>query len=83
MEGYKIYVLKSEIDGRLYVGLSQNVNKRLADHKFGRVFATKGYRPWKLIYSEFIGSRKHARRREKFLKSGCGKEYLKFKLTPR
>ncbi len=82
-EGYKIYVIQSHVDGRLYVGMSQGVRKRLEDHKYGRVFATRGFRPWKLIYIEVVGSRQQARRREKFLKSGYGKEYLKSMIKPR
>jgi len=65
------------VDNRFYVGLSDNVEKRLKGHNFGQTKSTKGYRPWKLIYSEFVGSREDARKREKYLKSGCGKEFLK------
>ncbi len=65
------------VDNRLYVGLSSNVSKRIKSHNFGQTKSTKGYRPWKLVYSEFIGERNLARKREKYLKIGCGKEYLK------
>ena len=74
---YSIYVIQSRIDKRIYVGLSANVEKRVEDHNSGRVFSTKGYRPWILVYTEKVGSRKEARERERFFKSGCGKEYIK------
>lgn len=74
---YSVYAIKSEKDGRIYVGLSRNVIKRLEDHNKGRVFSTKGYRPWKLIYKEEVGERQKAREREKYLKSGVGKKFLK------
>lgn len=74
---YNVYVIQSQIDKRIYVGLSSNLENRVKDHNFGRVFSTKGYRPWVLVYYEKAGSRIEARKREKYLKSGCGKEFLK------
>jgi putative endonuclease len=74
---YFVYAIQSEVDKRLYVGLSKNIGKRLKSHNNGETFSTKGYRPWKLVYSEEVGSREQAKGREKYLKSGCGKEFLK------
>jgi len=74
---YFVYVIQSEVDKRLYVGLSHNVAKRLKSHNNGENFSTKGFRPWKLVYQEEIGTREDARKREKYLKSGYGKEFLK------
>jgi putative endonuclease len=74
---YFVYVIKSCKDGRLYVGLSKDPENRLKDHNFGRVFSTKGFKPWKVVYTEKVYNRSEARQREKYLKSGIGKEYLK------
>jgi len=74
---YFVYAIKSLKDGRIYVGLSSNIKRRIFEHNSGYVFSTKGFIPWKLIYKEEIGNRKQAREREKYLKSGCGKELLK------
>ena len=74
---YKVYALRSLITHRIYVGISGDPYRRIDDHNQGRVFSTKGYRPWKLMYLEECGSRKQARQREKYLKSGCGKEFFK------
>jgi len=74
---YEVYALKSEKDGRIYVGLSSNIKRRIKEHNSGFVFSTKGYRPWKLIYWEPVGTRVEARIREKYWKSGIGKERLK------
>lgn len=74
---YSIYIIESQRDKRLYVGMSQNVKKRIKEHNTGYVFSTKGYRPWKLVYSELVGSRVGARIKEKYYKSGSGKEYIK------
>ena len=74
---YFIYAIQSAKDGKIYVGFSSNLQRRLFEHNHGYVFSTKGYCPWSLIYKENIINRKEARIREKFLKSGIGKEYLK------
>lgn len=74
---YTVYAIKSQKDGRIYVGLTANLVRRLIDHNKGRVFSTKGFTPWVLIYTEKTNTRLEARIREKYLKSGSGKEFLK------
>ena len=77
MKPYSVYAIESKVDKRIYVGISQNPNKRLRSHNQKEVFSTKGYCPWSLVYTKVIGSRKLARKEEKRLKSGYGKEWLK------
>lgn len=74
---YSVYAIKSLDKNYIYVGMSANVPKRLKEHNDGKTHSTKPYRPYKLIYREVVGSRAQARLREKYLKSGIGKEYLK------
>ena len=74
---YYVYAIKSDVDDRIYVGISENPERRLTEHNNSRTKSTKGYKPWKLIYKEELSSRSEARRREVYLKSGCGKEFLK------
>ena len=74
---YFVYVIKSEIDGRIYVGFSENVQKRIKEHNSGKTKSTKGYRPWQLFFTLECESRKEAREKEKYYKSGIGKEKLK------
>jgi putative endonuclease len=74
---WSVYAIRSSIDGRIYVGMSQDVARRISEHNRRKVFSTKGYVPWMLIYMEEIGDRISARKREKYLKSGVGKEFLK------
>jgi putative endonuclease len=74
---YYVYVIRSEKDGRFYVGMCIDVVRRLREHNLGKTFSTKGYRPWKLLFTETCASRMEARKREKYLKSGIGKEYIK------
>ena len=71
------YALVSEMDGDLYIGHTNNLEKRLHAHNSGRVFSTKKRRPFKLDYFEVFEGRKEAVDRGKFLKSGCGREFLK------
>ncbi len=72
-----VYAIKSHVDERIYVGITTDVSKRLSEHNSGKTKSTKGYKPWRMIYAESLPSRFEARRREKYLKSGVGKEFLK------
>jgi putative endonuclease len=75
-----VYILKSESKGLLYKGFSKDPEKRLLDHNSGKNKSTKGHRPWKLVYIEKYPTRMEAREREKYFKSGIGREYLRKKL---
>lgn len=74
---YYVYVLLSEKDKCWYTGYSHDLKKRMDDHEKGRVASTKNRRPLKLIYFEGCLHQQDATRREKYLKSGNGKIYLK------
>ena len=49
---WHVYVLRSLKTGRLYVGMSEKPDERLKAHNGGKVFSTKGYRPWARVYIE-------------------------------
>ena len=72
-----VYAIKSEKDGRIYVGMSADVEVRLKEHNAGKTKSTKRFKPWRLIYKEEVIYRIEARKREIYLKSGIGKEFLK------
>ncbi len=74
-----VYVIRSKKDGRFYVGMTQNVDKRLVEHNSGRTKSTKGFIPWELFFYETFPDRESARKREKYLKSGFGKQWIKEK----
>ncbi len=78
---YYVYVLKSEIDNMWYTGYTSNLRNRLLMHNEGKVESTKNRRPLKLIYFEGCLIQQDATRREKYLKSGNGKIYLKSRLS--
>ena len=81
MKFYYTYVLKSKKDNYLYIGWSINYRKRLKEHNSGKVNSTKNRKPLKLIYFEGCTSRKKAILREKQLKTGFGRAYLKRRLN--
>ena len=74
---FTVYAIRGSKDERIYVGMTIDLHKRLSEHNAGKTKSTKGYRPWQLIYSESLTLRAEARIREKYLKSGAGKEFLK------
>lgn len=74
------YVIKSKKDNRWYTGSTNDLRKRFKDHNKSRVPSTKGRGPFKLIYYEACINEQDARAREKYLKSGPGKRYLKNRL---
>lgn len=72
-----VYAIQSKIDNRLYVGFTDNLERRFSEHNSGKTKSTKAYIPWELVYFESVENRIDARNREKYFKSGCGKEHLK------
>ena len=77
---YYVYILHSKKDGKLYTGFMPNLKERIEKHNKGYVKATKNRRPVSLIYYESYLLESDAKRREKFLKGGKGKEELKIQL---
>ena len=74
---YHVYAIKSISKNYIYVGMSNNLERRLKEHNNGENSSTKAYKPFILILSEMHENRIIARNREKYLKSGIGKEFLK------
>jgi len=72
-----VYILRSGRDKSLYVGYSSDVKARIIKHQRGRVPATRNKRPLDLIYCELYKNKKDAMRRERFFKSGWGRNYVK------
>ncbi|MCB0374205.1 MAG: GIY-YIG nuclease family protein, partial [Muricauda sp.] len=77
---YYAYVLRSLVDGRLYKGYTEDIKKRLEEHNLGKSKSTKGYLPWELVYLEKFETRKEAIEREKYFKTGIGREFIASKL---
>jgi len=71
-----VYVLRGK-DGRHYIGISRRLRKRISEHNQGRTTADAGKGPFELVYKEAYPDHKSARVRERFLKSGTGRAWLK------
>lgn len=77
---YYTYVLLSEKDNMFYTGYTYDIHSRVLQHNSGYVPSTYNRRPLKLIYYEACLSRTDAVNRERYLKSGMGKRYIRNRL---
>ena len=74
---YWVYVLESVSAGCRYVGSTGDLPRRVEQHNQGLYRYTKGRRPWRLVYQEECATRLGALQRERFFKTGQGREILK------
>lgn len=74
------YVLESMKDKNYYIGYTNNLRRRLEEHKKGRCFATKFRIPFRLVYFEGCIDEKDAKRREHYLKTTQGRRFLGLRL---
>jgi len=74
------YLLESIRDKSWYIGYSENLKNRFRSHNKGENKTTKNKLPWKLIYYEAYENSLDAKKRERFLKSGSGRKFLKKQL---
>jgi putative endonuclease len=78
---YWTYILQNETTGKLYKGQTSDLKSRVERHNTPEsgsmryTYKQKGL--WRLIYSEEHSTRSEAMKREKFLKSGQGREWIK------
>jgi putative endonuclease len=77
---YYVYVLKSQVDGKMYIGYTKNLRNRLREHQDGEVVSTRPRRPLELIFYEGYKSMEDAKRRERYLKTSQGKSSLRIML---
>ena len=72
-----VYILLSQKDGKLYIGITDNLKLRFAKHNNGEVFSTKGRTPFILESYIAVKSQEKAAELEKYFKSGSGSAVLK------
>jgi putative endonuclease len=72
-----VYVLRSFATGQRYTGATADLASRLNQHNANESKSTKGRGPWELIYHEEFSTLGEALRRERYFKSGKGREELK------
>jgi putative endonuclease len=73
---FHTYVLRSEKTGRRYIGSCKNLENRLRQHNAGGSKATSHGIPWILIHSEQFETRVAAARKERYYKTGRGRDEL-------
>ncbi|MFH1575380.1 MAG: GIY-YIG nuclease family protein [Candidatus Nealsonbacteria bacterium] len=71
-----VYVLQNKTQS-WYIGSTNDLRKRILQHNSGKSRSTKHGVPWKIIYCEISINKQDARARERYLKSGMGRKYLK------
>jgi len=79
---FYVYVLENTTDKSWYIGYSSDLKKRVASHQKGQgARTTKRKEGWLLMYYEAYRNMADAKGREKFLKSGSGRKFLKKQLN--
>ncbi|MCL4549114.1 MAG: GIY-YIG nuclease family protein [Bacteroidetes bacterium] len=77
MKKYSVYIIQSQ-EGFRYTGMTEDLDKRIFEHNNKILsFWTKRGTNWKVIFREEFGIKSEALKREKWLKSGIGRQYLK------
>ena len=75
---FTVYILYAEKFQKIYIGYTSNIEQRIISHN---LLATKGYtvkfRPWNVIHTEEYATKAEAMNREKWLKSGVGRTWIK------
>lgn len=74
---YYVYILKSKVAKKTYVGHTNNLERRVFEHDNGKSLFSKRYRPWAVFYVEDIADESEAIRREKYFKSAAGRRWMK------
>ncbi len=78
---YTVYVLKDK-NGVLYKGVTNNLVRRLREHKGGHTRTTSRMEDVNVVYTEEYDAFSEARRRELYFKSAAGRRFLKTKIMP-
>jgi putative endonuclease len=74
---FYVYILQSKKDKELYVGCTNDLKNRFKEHNLGLVLSTKNKIPYVIIHYESFLHKKDAFLREKWLKTGWGRNQIK------
>lgn len=85
---FTVYVVQSETSAKIYIGQTENLDKRLKRHNEELPIKKKSYTyknkgKWNLVYKEEFQTRKEAVKREKYLKSFRGRQFIRNKILGR
>jgi len=73
---YYVYVLRNT-KGQLYIGSTDDLERRVQQHQQGETRWTRNRGPWTLVFSESFQTRADAMHREKQLKRGRANQQLR------
>ncbi|MGY6559404.1 MAG: GIY-YIG nuclease family protein [Nitritalea sp.] len=75
---FTVYALYSQKFDKIYVGFTSNLEQRLLSHNhLGKKGWTIKYRPWSVFHTETFKTKSEALKREKELKTGNGRQFLR------
>ncbi|MEM9885660.1 MAG: GIY-YIG nuclease family protein [Bacteroidota bacterium] len=81
---FTVYVLYSEKYDKIYIGYTSNLAERFKSHnELGKKGYTIKYRPWQIIHTEEFETKSAAMKREKQLKAGQGRQWIRATLIPK
>jgi putative endonuclease len=73
---FYVYILKSLLNGRFYVGHSDDLAQRVREHDLGMCLYTRRWRPWELVHTEQFETRSAAMKREREIKKRKSRKYI-------
>jgi predicted GIY-YIG superfamily endonuclease len=79
-EKYFVYILKSELSGKIYTGFTTDLQSRMKQHNENAGGYTKNRGPWELIWYGTFKDREIAEDFEKYLKCGSGIAFARKRL---
>ena len=71
-----LYVIRSN-EGKYYTGITNDIDRRLKEHRGGESKSTKSYRGIELVWTKVFSDRKEARRMEVIVKKKGAGRWLK------
>jgi putative endonuclease len=78
MDKFVVHILYSEQNRKTYVGFTTDLISRFQSHNaLSNKGWTVGYLPWKVVHVELYGTKREAMSREKELKTGKGRDFIK------
>ena len=73
---FYLYILKSNKNGKYYVGSTHDLENRLKQHNYGKIKSTKSLVPLKIVYTERYSTNTDARKRELYIKRRKSRKYI-------
>lgn len=77
MENYYTYIIESSVNKKWYIGHTNDIERRLAEHNSGQNKSTKGKGPWRLIFLSSFNNNLDAKKFELKLKKITNKDFIK------